>query len=300
MTSGPWIEFIHPDDISPAIAESASLFSGKATNYFENRFQHKDGSYRWLLWKAQPYPEEQVIYGAAIDITERKQAELALQLQIAREHLLAKITQAIQQTLDVEQILQSAVDLVRQFLQTQRVIVFRFQPDWSGQVVAESVVTESMSILESEIIDPCFGERYVEPYRQGRVSAIADFQRSDVESCYQELMAQFQVRANLVVPILQREHLWGLLIAHHCSAPRPWQTEEVELLQQLATQLGIAIQQAELYQQNVQQAALIDITSDAILVCEGHRNGMGIAQPNRSVRGSSQVDSRNLSQINYD
>jgi PAS domain S-box-containing protein len=268
MTSRPWIEFIHPDDISPSIAESASLFSGKETNYFENRFQHKDGSYRWLLWKAQPYPEEQVIYGAAIDITERKQAELALQQQIAREHLLAKITQAIHQTLDVEQILQSAVDLVRQFLQTERVIVFRFQPDWSGKVVAESVVMESMSILESEIFDPCFGERYVEPYRQGRVSAIADFQTSDVESCYQELMAQFQVRANLVVPILQREHLWGLLIAHHCSAPRPWQTEEVELLQQLATQLGIAIQQAELYQQNVQQAALIDITSDAIFVCD--------------------------------
>ncbi|MGL5941277.1 MAG: PAS domain S-box protein [Waterburya sp.] len=268
MTSRPWIEFIHPDDISPSVAETTNLFSGNETISFENRYRHRDGSYRWLLWTAQPYPEEQLIYGAAIDITERKQAELALQQQIAREHLLAKITQAIHQTLDVEQILQSGVDLVRQFLQTERVIIFHFQPDWSGKVVAESVVMESISILESEITDPCFGERYVEPYRQGRVSAITDFQGSDVELCYQELMAQFQVRANLVVPILQREHLWGLLIAHHCSAPRPWQTEEVELLQQLATQLGIAIQQAELYQQNVQQAALIDITSDAIFVCD--------------------------------
>ncbi|MGL5831790.1 MAG: PAS domain S-box protein [Waterburya sp.] len=268
MTSRPWIEFIHPDDISPSVAESVSVFSGKETNYFENRYRHRDGSYRWLLWKAQPYPEEQLIYGAAIDITERKQAELALQQQIAREHLLAKITQAIHQTLDVEQILQSSVDLVREFLLTDRVIIFRFQPDWSGKVVAESVVKESISILDSEITDPCFADRYIEPYRQGRVVAIADFRHADVKSCYQELMAQFQVRANLVVPILQREHLWGLFIAHHCSAQRPWQTEEVELLQRLATKLGIAIQQAELHQQNVQQAALIDIASDAIFVCD--------------------------------
>ena len=151
-------------------------------------------------------------------------------------------------------------------LQTERVIIFRFHPDWSGTVVAESVTTGWTSILESKITDPCFGEHYVEPYCQGRVSTVADFPASEVELCHKELMAGFQVRANLVVPILQREHLWGLLIAHHCSAPREWLPEEIELLQQLATQVGIALQQAELYQNNAQQAALIDIASDAIFV----------------------------------
>ncbi len=58
-----------------------------------------------------------------------------------------------------------------------------------------------------------------------------------------------QVRAKLVVPILQGDRLLGLLVAHHCSAPRGWQPWENELLQQLATQLAIAIQQSELYQQ---------------------------------------------------
>ncbi|BAU63670.1 multi-sensor hybrid histidine kinase [Stanieria sp. NIES-3757] len=200
------------------------------------------------------------------EITERKQTELMLQQQIAREHLLAEITQAIHQSLDVEEILKTAVDRVRQFLQTDRVVIFRFYPDWSGTVVSESVTPEFTATLELEIMDPCFGADYVEPYSQGRVSAIADFSSSDVELCYKDLMAQFQVRANLVVPILQRENLWGLLIAHHCSDPREWLPEEVELLQQLATQLGIAIQQAELYQKNAEQAALIDIASDGIFV----------------------------------
>lgn len=266
MTSRPWVDFVHPEDIDLSVGESESLLSGKETMAFENRLRHKDGSYRWLLWKAQPYPEEQMVYGAAVDISDRKQGELMLQQQIAREHLLAEMSQAIHQTLDVEQLLEIAVDRIQQFLQTDRVIIFRFQPDWSGKVVAESIASGAVSILDSEIIDPCFGDRYIEPYRQGRVSAIADFPASDVGECYKELMAQFQVRANLVVPILQREELWGLLIAHHCCAPRPWQTEDTELLQQLATQLGIAIQQAELYQKNVEQAALIDISSDAIFV----------------------------------
>lgn len=75
MISRPWTDFVHPDDISTSILEMDSLFSGNETIGFENRYRHKDGSYRWFLWRAQPYPAEQVIYGAAIDITDRKQAE---------------------------------------------------------------------------------------------------------------------------------------------------------------------------------------------------------------------------------
>jgi PAS domain S-box-containing protein len=72
---------------------------------------------------------------------------------------------------------------------------------------------------------------------------------ADLEPCYVQLLTPFQVKANLAVPILQGEQLWGLLIAHHCSAPRPWQPAEIALLRRLATQVGIAIQQSELYEQ---------------------------------------------------
>ena len=243
----------------------------------EDRFVLSDGSVQWLRWEIQPwFIATGEVGGIAIfveDISEqqaalreRKEIELALQQQLAREHLLAEITKAIYRTLNVEEVLQTAVNLVRQFLQTDRVTIFRFHPDWSGKIVAESVATEYVSILESEITDPCFEQKYIEPYRQGRVAAISDFPASDIETCYKELMAQFQVQANLVVPILQREKLWGLLISHQCSAARAWLSEEIELLQQIAIQLGIALQQAELYQKNVEQATLIGIASDAIFV----------------------------------
>ncbi|MBD2087740.1 PAS domain S-box protein [Coleofasciculus sp. FACHB-542] len=78
MTSRPWTDFLHPDDILASVGESVSVLSGSETLAFENRYRHKDGSYRWLLWRAQPHLEELVLYATAVDITERKQAEVAL------------------------------------------------------------------------------------------------------------------------------------------------------------------------------------------------------------------------------
>jgi two-component system, cell cycle sensor histidine kinase and response regulator CckA len=75
MTSRSWVEFLHPDDINPSIAEEISVLDGKKTMGFKNRCRHKDGSYRWLSWKAQSYPEEQLIYAVAVDVTEKKQLE---------------------------------------------------------------------------------------------------------------------------------------------------------------------------------------------------------------------------------
>ncbi|HHP7245907.1 MAG TPA: PAS domain S-box protein, partial [Elainellaceae cyanobacterium] len=183
------------------------------------------------------------------DISDRKQAEAVLQRQIAQEQLISEIAQDIRRSLDLNDVLHRTVEQVRQFLDTDRVIIFRFAPDWRGTVVMESVGSGWEQLLSTEIYDPCFSELYVTRYRQGRVFAIADVHDAGLTPCHIELLESFQVRANLVVSILQGENLWGLLVAHHCSAPREWKPEEVQLLERLSTQVGIAIQQSELYQQ---------------------------------------------------
>jgi PAS domain S-box-containing protein len=186
-----------------------------------------------------------------MDITERRQAEAVLRQQATWNHLLGSITQRIRQSLDLSTILNTTVAEVRQFLDTDRVVIYQFHSDWSGSIVVESVSSEQLSILGQTIHDPCF-HQWVEHYRQGRIRAIADIHVSSIQPCYLELLSRFQVRANLVLPILQGDVLWGLLIAHHCSAPRSWQRQEIHLLEQLAAQVAIAIQQSELYQR-VQQ-----------------------------------------------
>ena len=79
--------------------------------------------------------------------------------------------------------------------------------------------------------------------------AIEDIYDAVLAPCHINLLAQFQVRANLVVPVLQGGNLQGLLIAHQCREPRHWQQQEISLLNQIAIQAAIAIQQAELYRQ---------------------------------------------------
>ena len=61
------------------------------------------------------------------------------------------------------------------------------------------------------------------------------------------------MRANLVVPLLKGEELWGLLCIHQCSAPRQWQDKEIEFVTQIAVQLGVALQQAKLLEQAEQR-----------------------------------------------
>lgn len=213
------------------------------------------------------------------DISDRKQTEESLRHQMARERLVAAISLRIRQSLDIDTILNTTVAEVRQFLKADRVMIYRFNLDWSGVVAVESVGPGWTSILQTTITDPCFGESYVHRYGEGRVQAIEDIYTTDLDRCHISLLSQFQIRANLVVPIIkesrgafvqesdrekEREsdfsfppsstppfHLWGLLSAHQCSRSRRWQDWEIDLLKQLATQVAIALQQAELYQQLV-------------------------------------------------
>ncbi|MGK7902071.1 MAG: PAS domain S-box protein [Hormoscilla sp.] len=81
----PFIEFVHPDDRAATIAEIQKIIAGVETISFENRYRCQGGEYRWLLWSATSFPEEQLIYATARDITERKQVEVALRLSEAKE-----------------------------------------------------------------------------------------------------------------------------------------------------------------------------------------------------------------------
>ncbi|MDZ4871467.1 MAG: Sensor histidine kinase RcsC [Chroococcidiopsis cubana SAG 39.79] len=202
--------------------------------------------------------------GIGSDITERKRSERELQRQNLRLQLFAEVSQKIRQSLHLEEILQTAVTEVQRILQVDRVLCYQLRSDGSGTVVQEAVVPGCMPILGRNIVDHCFREEYVQLYRQGRISAIADIEQADIQPCHVEFLRQFNVKANLVVPILLREDLWGLLIAHHCTAPRQWTSFELELLQHLANQIGIAIAQAQLLEQEVRQRQELHALSRAL------------------------------------
>jgi PAS domain S-box-containing protein len=79
LTAVPFSAFIHPDDQAATSAEVAKLAEGHATETFENRYRCKDGSYRWLQWKATPGAGRNLVYAAARDVTEHKRLTTALE-----------------------------------------------------------------------------------------------------------------------------------------------------------------------------------------------------------------------------
>jgi PAS domain S-box-containing protein len=252
-----WTKGVYPDDLQQCLETFLSAFHDRRSFKMEYRLRRADGEYRWLLNTGMPRfaPSGDFFgyVGSCIDITERRQVEEELLRQSLSTQLFSEITLKIRQSLQLEEILQITVTEIQKLLQSDRVLIFRLWPDGSGKVVQESVVPGYPIVLGQDILDPCFQQDYWKKYQQGRVSTIEDVKTANIHPCHRAFLEQFAVRANLVVPILSRENLWGLLIAHQCGETRQWSSFETDLLWQLANQIGIAIAQAELLERETQQ-----------------------------------------------
>jgi methyl-accepting chemotaxis protein PixJ len=178
-----------------------------------------------------------------------------------RAELINLITSRMRESLSVDSICQTVVEDARTALQSDRVIIYRFNPEWKGTIIAESVNPQWPSAIGAEIADPCFADRYVEFYQKGRVKATPNIYEAGLTDCHIAQLEPFAVQANLVAPILVKTvdnptgYLYGLFIAHQCSEPRVWVEAEIEFFRQLATQIGYAIDQALLLQ--TQQSATL-------------------------------------------
>ncbi|MDZ8094047.1 MAG: GAF domain-containing protein [Nostoc sp. DedQUE05] len=191
----------------------------------------------------------EVLQGAIHHALERMDLTRQLEQSQEQQQLIAAIALRIRQSLKLEEILHTTATEVRQFLKVDRVVIYQFQPDMSGTIMAESVLPGWTVALGKEILDTCFQQGAESDYHQGKKRAIDDIYQAGLTNCHLQLLEQFEVKANLVVPILVKEQLWGLLIAHQCSASRHWQSVELDLLDRLAVQIAIAIQQGSAYQQ---------------------------------------------------
>jgi light-regulated signal transduction histidine kinase (bacteriophytochrome)/CheY-like chemotaxis protein len=187
------------------------------------------------------------------EIQERQRVETELRRQNQRSQLFAEVALKIRQSLQIEEVLQTSVDEVQRLFDADRVLVLRLLSNGWVKIVTEAVVPPWSSVLDRNITDDCFGPEYVQKYLKGRIYIIEDIDQARVEPCLVNFMHQFEIKSKLVVPILLKEQLWGLLIAHQCGQPRSWSNFEIDLLQQVADQLSIALIQAQLLEDEKRQ-----------------------------------------------
>ena len=174
-----------------------------------------------------------------------------------RQQTLFNIVSRIRESLELQDIFETTAHEVQQLLDADRVGMFRFYPESDyndGEFVSECAKPGFDSILAVKVHDHCFGQDYACHYAAGRVQAIADIHEAGLKDCHVAVLSRFQIRANLVVPLLLGRNLWGLICIHQCAEPREWQPDEIEFVEKIATELGIALSQAELFDQTRQQS----------------------------------------------
>ncbi|TVP65905.1 MAG: GAF domain-containing protein [Nodularia sp. (in: Bacteria)] len=260
-----WFSRIHPEHLD-AVQQAIANHQAKKTPFYisEHQIRCRDGSYKWILDRGQAVWDEDGyvvrIIGGMMDISKRRaalcelqQVQAELERQNWRAQLFANITLKIRQSLQIETILQTSVAEVQKLLHADRVLILRLRSNGSYVVLQEALVPGLPVVLGEIIGEPSLGKSYIEQYRQGRVSAIADIEKAAFQPCYVKWLQQFEVKANLIVPVFRENQLWGLLIAHQCDCPREWTKWEIELLRQLADQIGIALDQSLILEKETRQ-----------------------------------------------
>ncbi len=192
--------------------------------------------------------------------------EDALKNRVQREKLLNQVTSQIRQSLDLPVIMATAIALVREFLELDRLVVYKLNPakvnsqqltvnaqniSLDGYIVHEARAENTISSLLYPQETAGFVQNFTswEKYRQGFTLVVDDVEKTyALEECLLNFFRNSQVKAQVVVPIIFEQQLWGLLIAHQCYNPRQWTENEKSLLTAIAEQLAIAIHQAELMQ----------------------------------------------------
>jgi methyl-accepting chemotaxis protein len=164
---------------------------------------------------------------------------------VSRSQFFAEAISAVRQETETANILNTGVTKVREVLNADRVVVYRFKPDWSGYIEAESVLSGYPKALNDEIEDACIPEALLRGYRNGRVVPTNDVFNAGFHPEHLELMHRLNIKANLVVPIVKAGELYGIFVAHHCAAPHNWEQNEIESVTQFASQMASALENAE-------------------------------------------------------
>ncbi|MCC5651414.1 GAF domain-containing sensor histidine kinase [Nostoc sp. XA013] len=222
--------------------------------------------------------------------------EDALKKQISQERLLNQVTTQIRKSLDLSVIMATAITQVREFLELDRLVIYKFetskvktqqyqssihekngkhspsvlvnnQPlledcqNYGGYIVYEARATDAITSVLNYTERNCFRRtsQCWKKYRQGFTLAVDDVEKTyALEECLLNFLRESQVKAKLAAPIIFEDKLWGLLIAHQCDNPHQWTESEKNLLSSIAEQLAIAIHQAELMQTLTQEKQTLE------------------------------------------
>ncbi|WP_427158039.1 GAF domain-containing sensor histidine kinase [Aliinostoc sp. HNIBRCY26] len=212
------------------------------------------------------------VHSQSTQLAQAKAQEKAIEWQ----KTIAIAIEKIRQSLDLETIFRTSTTEIRKLINADRVAIYRFNEDWSGEFVHESVADGWISLIDEQLERPelkdnvssCSAkdlaqapvvDSYLQDTEGGRFSkgevyrVCYDIYNAGFSDCYLNVLEIYQARAYVIIAIYHGQRLWGLLAVYQNSGTRCWQEDEVYLLTQVGTQLGVALQQAELLAETQRQ-----------------------------------------------
>lgn len=148
---------------------------------------------------------------------------------LQESQLLAKIAQARTEG-QLAEPLNEILKEVRTTLKADRVVIYRFLPNWGGHIIAESLGAGHVSAMTERIVDNCIPQILLDQYVQGRVISHRNVLEAGYHPDHVKLFDRLSIKSNLVVPIVQGDNLLGLLVAHHCHDYHDWTLVESDFL----------------------------------------------------------------------
>lgn len=172
----------------------------------------------------------------------------ALIAQYQRDRRFIQVTQQLRQFLDPSEILEQTIAAVQELLQVDRAIIYQFKVGGEATVVAEAT-PEPIDTLLNSTIESDAAQALAGFFRQVGPIVLDQVDVNTLPSALTVFVQQQQATALLAAPIGQENRLMGIISAHHQTGSRSWQPDEIELLLRLSTEVAIALQQTQLYQQ---------------------------------------------------
>lgn len=226
----------------------------------------------------------------AVGIDRKLTAEI-LRQTAEQERAAALVLQRMRETLDLETIFHTTTEELRQAIECDRTLIYRFHSDWSGELVSESVAAgwdlvlpfqtqganltqitvnqANCAVTKLDSSDRVIRDTYLQEHAGGgyresnHYRAVPNIQQAGFDDCYLDLLRQLQAQAYIIAPIFCGNQLWGLLAAYQNDGPRRWQEAEIRIVTRISNQLGVAVQQAELFAQTQRQAEALKQAKDS-------------------------------------
>ncbi|MEG3844325.1 GAF domain-containing protein, partial [Microcoleus sp. herbarium14] len=190
-------------------------------------------------------------------LAQTQQQAVELQQAAEQQRILFEVVAKIRESLDLNTIFRTTTTEMRRILNADRVGVYRFDPSSKfneGEFITEDVLPGFCSAMDVKVRDRCFGENYANKYSQGQIQVLPDVETAGLANCHAAILAQFQIKAQIIMPLMNGSELWGLLCVHQCGSSRNWNASEIQFATQVGTQLSVALEQADLLAQTRQQA----------------------------------------------